>query len=183
MDEYYVGLWSALNYWGLTENVPRTVFVVTTKRKRDLEYGPTRFEFVTIAKKRFFGSLEARLGDKAFAVSSREKTVVDCLYMPKYCGGLDEVAKALWRGKKDMNFDKLVSLTRRFGVTVVERRLAFMLDLLKIEPGIRSRLVPKRFTGYMWLDPLGPKKRIGYSKKYGLILNRSPDDLTAWMGR
>lgn len=93
IDVYYVGFWTALNYWGMTEQVPRTVFVAATKRKRDLEYGPTKFEFVTLAKNRFFGFVEEKAGGGKFNVSSKEKTVIDCLLYPRYCGGLDEAVK------------------------------------------------------------------------------------------
>ncbi len=29
----------------------------------------------------------------------------------------------------------------------------------------------------MWLDPLGPRKVLEYSKKFGLIINRTKDEL------
>jgi hypothetical protein len=35
--------------------------------------------------------------------------------------------------------------------------------------------------GYMWLDPLGPKTVLEYSKKYGLMINRMKDELMGWM--
>jgi len=28
-----------------------------------------------------------------FNISSREKTIIDCMLYPKYCGGLDEAVK------------------------------------------------------------------------------------------
>jgi len=44
IDVYYIGFWTALNYWGMTEQVPNVIFVSITQRKRDLDYGDTRFE-------------------------------------------------------------------------------------------------------------------------------------------
>ncbi len=61
------------------------------------------------------------------------------------------------------------------------RRLGYALELLNIENEIADRIASNRFKGFMWLDPLGPKKVLGYSKKYGLIINRSDKELKEWM--
>jgi len=64
IDTYYVGFWTAMGFWGMTEQIPCTVFVATTKRKRDLEFGNQRYEFVTLSGKKFFGFVEERAGKK-----------------------------------------------------------------------------------------------------------------------
>jgi predicted transcriptional regulator of viral defense system len=181
-DSYYIGFWSALNYYGMTEQTPRTVFVAITKRKRDLEYGPTRFEFVTLSKGKFFGFIEEKAGGGKFNISSKEKTIVDCLLYPRYCGGIDEAVKGIWNARDELDFEKLLELSERITVNVVMRRLGYMLDLLRVEKSASERIASKKFPGFMWLDPLGPKKAIGYSAKYGLAINRTKAQLTGWMG-
>ncbi len=181
IDNYYLAFWSALNYWGMTEQSPRSVFVATTKRKRDLTYGDTKFEFVTLAKKKFFGFVEEKTNGGKFNISSREKTVVDCLLYPKYSGGLDEAVKGIWRGRKELDFEKMLEYSKKMGVEVVTRRLGYILELLKIENKISSKIASGKFKGYMWLDPLGTKKPIEYSKKFGLAINRTSEELKSWM--
>jgi predicted transcriptional regulator of viral defense system len=107
IDIYYIGFWTALNYWGMTEQVPRVVFVATTQRKRDLEYGETRFEFITLAKNKFFGFVEEKAAGGSFYISSREKTIVDCMLYPKYCGGLDEAFKGIWNARDKLDYVNL----------------------------------------------------------------------------
>lgn len=58
----------------MTEQVPNVVFVATTQRKKDLDYGDTRFEFITLSKKRFFGFVKEKTARGTFNISSREKT-------------------------------------------------------------------------------------------------------------
>lgn len=181
IDNYYIAFWSALNYWGMTEQAPRTVFVATTKRKRDLTYGSVEFEFVTLARKRFFGFVEEKANAGKFNISSREKTVVDCLLHPMYSGGLDEAVKGIWRGRKELDFEKLLEFSKKMGVNVVTRRLGYILELLEMENKISSKIASSYFTGYMWLDPLGPKKASDYSKKFGLAINRTGEELKGWM--
>jgi predicted transcriptional regulator of viral defense system len=184
INPYYIGFWSALNYWKMTEQVPRTVFVATTKRKKNLEYGQTKFEFVTLSKDKFFGFVEQEIADSKFLVSSREKTILDCLMYPRYCGGLDEAVKGIWNGRKEIDFAKTLDLAKRLGISTVIRRLGYILEVLNLEKQIREEIASTKFTDYRWLDPLATKRFEGqrYSPKYGLMLNRTKEDLTSWMG-
>ena len=52
IDIYCVGFWTVMNYWEMTEQIPYTVFVTTTKRKNSLKFGNQKFEFVTPSKKK-----------------------------------------------------------------------------------------------------------------------------------
>lgn len=180
LDDYYVGFWSALNHWGLTEQSPRTVFVATTMRKKTLRFGPTTFEFIPLSEKKFFGWVEEEMAGGSFRISDREKTIVDCLDFPKYSGGLDEVVKALWEARNQLDFNKILRYAKRQDVGVLLRRLAYFLEVLGLAKEVRSRIGAMKFRGFMWLDPSGPKKRLGYSKDYGLILNRTKEEILSW---
>jgi predicted transcriptional regulator of viral defense system len=181
ISAYYIGFWTALNYWGMTEQVPNVIFVATTKRKKDVEFGDTRYEFVTLTKKRFFGYVEENTTRGTFNISSREKTIIDCMLFPKYCGGLDESIKGIWKSRKELDFVKLLEYSNRMEVSVVTRRIGYALELLGLAEEISSQIASCRSKGYMWLDSLGPKEVIEYSKKYGLLINRKKDELTGWM--
>ncbi len=180
IDKYYIGFWTALNYWGMTEQSPHVVFIATTKRKRSLKFGPTEFEFVTLSPKKFFGFVEEQIEGGRFYVSSREKTIVDCFMHPKYSGGLDEAVKGLSRAGGEVDYDALVKAAKQVGVNAVLRRLGYVLQILGLGARATSRIRSLEFRGYRWLDPTGPKKPLGYSRDFGLILNRSPDELRAW---
>ncbi|MGI0021408.1 MAG: type IV toxin-antitoxin system AbiEi family antitoxin domain-containing protein, partial [Nitrososphaeraceae archaeon] len=58
IDIYYVGFWTAMNYWDMTEQIPYTIFVATTKRKRNLTFDNQKFQFITLSEKKFFGFIE-----------------------------------------------------------------------------------------------------------------------------
>lgn len=182
VDPYYVGFWTALNHWNLTEQVPHTVFVATTKRKRDLDYAGTTFQFVTLPGQKFFGSTEEETAGGRFRISDPEKTVIDSLYLPQYAGGLEEITKALWRGRDSLDFDQLVDYANRYGVDVLRRRLAYLLDVLDIGDHEQRELLPEAPTGYMLLDPQGPDDVLDYAQSYGLKVNRTTDDLLRWRG-
>jgi len=180
IDVYYVGFWTAMNYWGMTEQIPYTVFVATTKRKNNLKFGNQKFEFVTLSKKKFFGFVEEKASKtETFNISSKEKTIVDGLMHPQYCGGIPEVTKAMWNARDEVNWSTVLEMSKRVGVSVVLRRLGYLLNILEIEPSIANEL-KNTFKGYHFLDPNAIKERIDYSKEYGLIINRPKNRLLGW---
>jgi len=91
----YVSYWSALHYYGFTEQVPLTTFVATTKKKRPVNFRDFRFRFVRIRPRKFFGYRREMLGDLPIVIADEAKAIVDSLDLPHYAGGIAEVAKAL----------------------------------------------------------------------------------------
>ncbi len=179
VDEYYVGFWSAMNYWDMTEQVPMVTQVALTKHKRDVDYLGQKIEFIKISEKRFFGSVEERVEDSSFSVSSIEKTLVDSLTYPQHCGGLYEASKAVWNSREEADWETISEFLERMGVSAVTRRMGYILDLLEIKKDIKEKL-SKDFKGYRWLDPISSKDDFTYSKKWGLKLNLSEDEMLGW---
>lgn len=183
VKEYYIGFWTAMNYWGMTEQIPYTVFVATTKQKKksSIKFGGQRFQFITLSKKKFFGFIEERAGKNIFNIASKEKTIVDGLMHPEYCGGIPEVSKAMWNTRKEVDWKTVLGMAEQVGVNAVLRRLGYLLDALEIEDGISKSITKSlRRYPYQYLDPNAVKKRIEYSKDYGLIINISKNELLGW---
>ena len=182
-EPYYIGFASALNHWNMTEQVPDSTYIVTTKRKKDVEYAPLRFVFITLTQNRFFGRIKEFIDDRPLYISDREKTIIDCLLHPQHCGGLDEIAKAIWESWEDLDKKRLLEYAEKIGVKAVKRRLFYLLDVLELKnKEMEERLQIHKPTGYMWLDPAWTKNALEYSKEHGLIINRSKESLTRWRG-
>ncbi len=104
-----VAYWSALNYYGLTEQIPRTVFLQTPVKRgyrKLLILDGKRFKVVVVSPEKFFGISTVRLGRREVRITDPEKTLVDCLDKPKYCGGITEAVKALKNAR--LNYEKLL---------------------------------------------------------------------------
>ena len=175
-EGYYVGFWSAMNYWGMTEQVPRVVHVVTANRRRPFRFQGQRVQFVTMRPDRIFGATQESAGRGSFSISDRERTLVDALLLPRYCGGVGEAAKALAETGRELRWERLGAYVRRLGVDAVTRRLGYLLELLDLQAPLRRRL-RREFRGFRWLDPSAPRQRLGYSKEWGLILNVTQEEL------
>ncbi len=163
---YCIAYWSALHFYGLTEQIPRTVFIQTTSRKKNRkpEIFGIDYQVVQIKESKFFGIRTEWIDETPVNITDRGKTMVDCLDKPQYCGGVVEVAKALKSGEFDKN--NLVEYAGLIGNTGVIRRLGYLCDLLDIDialPKVETR-------NYLYLDPGMPKKG-ERSSKWRIIIN------------
>ena len=171
----YVSYWSALHFYGFTEQVPLTTFVATTKKKRPVTFRDFRFRFVTIKPRKFFGYRREMLGDLPVIVADEAKAIVDSLDLPDYAGGVAEVARAL-RAALDMpdvqrpaaDVDTLVRYANRMEDRSLGSRLGFLLETLghSAEGLIRSASPIK-------LDPSG--SRVGETAPRWQVLVNVPE--------
>ena len=182
IEPYYVGFWTAMSLWDMTEQIPLTVQIATTKRKRNFKYGGNLFEFVTLSEKKFFGFGEENADcGKKFNVSSREKTIVDCLMHPEYCGGIIEAVKSLWNAREEVCWPAVLEAAERVQVDVVLKRLGYLLSVLDIEKEISDKIAKMKKTSVHLLDPRYGRKGATTSKEYGLAVNITRDELLEWM--
>lgn len=145
----YLGFWSALHFHHMTEQVPRTVFVVTTRRTDDREIQGNDIRFVTVREELMFGY--ERLSDTV--VSTPEKTVVDALLFPQHVP-VSVVNDALARD--DLDVGTLVDYCLRVGSGALAARLGYLLErnnMLK-----RADELQELVTSYTKLNPSGDEK-------------------------
>jgi len=159
-----VAYWSALNYWNLTEQVPRITYVQTTARKenRRPEVLGMKFRIVRVKPEKFFGGHRYHSGDSPVQVTDREKTIVDCLDRPELSGGVAEAAKALDTGDGDFDWARLTRYLRRFGSGAVVKRLGFLVESLDLahppEPELLDEWTQLLTAGISKLDPSSPRE-------------------------
>ena len=180
IDPYYVSYWTALHYWGMTEQIPRTIYVVTTKIKKDIEFFGEKIQFVTVLPKKFFGYTTKKIDDDYFSIATREKTIIDCLDRPLYCGGIIELFKGLWTARDQMDFDNLIAVAEKFNVSTVQRRLGFLLEKSGLLENHNCERLKETFKGFRWLDPSAKKKILSYDRNWGLKINIPKENLFDW---
>lgn len=144
----YIACWSALHFHDMTGQVPRTMFVAVTTQKRPLEIQGQPVRFVRVSPATFFGY--DRYGDAV--VSTPEKTVLDCLRLPEYAGGIGHVFEAL---TDELEIDRLGRYATRLGNGAVAARAGYLLE----QRGLDAGLDPLRelIGSYTKLDPAGER--------------------------
>ncbi len=174
--DYYVSFVTAMNYWGMTEQIPRTVYVVLRRQKKPLEAQSSKFIFV---KKPRLGEYEKfNVSGAEVNLASREQTIIDALLFPQYSLGIEEVTKAIVYSQKELNWTKLIFLAKE-EKKVVQQRLGYVLDLLKLSK--YSKKLKGNFADFAWLDPSYAKKVLTRDKKWGLKINKREKDILDFM--
>lgn len=178
IQPYYIGFWSALNYYGLTEQVPRIIYVASIKQKQTLTLQGVTYHFIRLLKKKFFGFRGEWIDNKKIEISDREKTILDCLDHPEYCGGITEVAKGLWNGRNELDFEKIIKYGLRMKNGAIFKRLGYILEVYQIGDRATKRIQNHISSGYSILDPTLPKEG-RYIKRWNLLINILSEDLKA----
>ena len=173
VSPYYIGFLSALNYYGITEQPSQKVFIVTKKKSRRLVFQLQEYVFVRLAKKRFFGLSEEWIGNTKFIISDKEKTIIDCLFILEYSGGLTEVMKAF---REKLDYEKLYEYALKMEDVAAIKRLGYLLDIAKIKTPVLGKLLKKVSGGYCLVDTGGPKTGLK-NEKWRIIENIPKEEL------
>jgi len=177
IDPYAIAYWTALNYWGFTEQIPNVTFVQTTKKKerRKVEIFNDRIVFVQIKEKNFFGITKIWLRNREINITDKEKTLLDALDKPQYCGGLQEGIKALWNAVEDSEFDwdKLSRYALKVSNRAVLKRLGYLSEFIDVpNKGNYQKVWQENLSsGFIWLDPGLKGGKVKHNTKWGVKVN------------
>lgn len=169
---------SAMEIHRMVTQPQYVVFSSSTKRIPNRTLNATEFRFVFIKPKRFFGTTKHWVTkQESVDISDLERTVIDGLRQPEYCGGVTEVAKGLWMRHADMQPAKLVDYALRLRVGAVTRRLGYLLELDEIAPEPELARLRRSLTStYVPLDPVLPREG-PHVARWRLQINISPEEL------
>src|SRR6266542_4407761 len=173
----YIGGWSACQYWGMTDQVFRTVLVVSGKRVRSREQviQGTPYRITVRSVDKLFGTTLVWRGQVRVQVSDPTRTIVDVLDAPVLGGGMRSVADVVheYLTGEHRDDELLVAYADRLGNRAVFKRLGFVLEHLGLEaPGLVAACLARRSTGLVALDPsVNAKGRI--VRRWGIRANVS----------
>ena len=171
VDPAAISHWSALHHHGLTEQVPREVLVLTTtessvpriRRTEDRLPGggypvvDTTYRFVQVRPERFFGTQQVWVGDARISITDVERTLLDGLSMPQYCGDFGEVLHAFHVGMDGLDIERIARYASKLGVATV-KRLGWVLEYHGVGFPSIDKLASLPVKGYRMLDPGGPRR-------------------------
>ncbi len=168
---YYIGFWSALNYHGLSDQIPKSVFIATNKAKKALAILNTEFVFVQISKNRFTGIEKIDVENQRVNISNVNKTIADCLDHPEHSGGIEEVARAIYFSHEELNFKKIKGYALKMRNIAILKRLGYILEKTGLLEEYKDVFKDIQLTkGYPKFDTLSRKKG-KYNEKWKLMIN------------
>ena len=134
-------------------------------------------------KKDIFGLTEMWVDkNEKVWVSDLERTLLDGLKQPVYCGGLSEVAKGFFIKHQEINPQKLIDYAVKLDVGAVIRRLGYLMELYQIGTRTHWELLRTMLTPtYQLLDPELPSEG-SHITRWRLRLNIPQEELLALRG-
>jgi predicted transcriptional regulator of viral defense system len=168
----YVGGWTAAEHWGLTEQIFRSVCVLTTRpiHGKEKNIQGVDFSLKRISPRAMFGTKTLWRGKVKVEISSPSKTIIDMLDDPAIGGGIRHVGDCLdqYLSKKSGTADELVSTAALLDNGAVFKRLGFLAERrggpeqlilecqkrlttgnAKLDPAIRCRRLVRRWR--LWI--------------------------------
>ena len=163
--------WSAFHHHGLTEQLPRRVFVLTTvgtsvpHRRGTKAQGSDKgypvegvtYQFVQVKPERFFGIEEVWVGEARIKITDPERTLLDGLTMPQYCGDFAEVLHAFQVRADKLDVDRIIGHALKLDAAA-GKRLGWILEHQGMEAARLGPLLEIPIKGYRVLDPTGPRR-------------------------
>jgi predicted transcriptional regulator of viral defense system len=171
----YIGGWSAAEHWGLTEQIFRSVFIVTAApiRRRAETIAGADFHLVRTNARRVKVAKPVWRGAERVPVSDREQTLADALASPGWVGGARHLADMLatYRASPEWNPTRLLDAVRAVGIGSALKRLGYLAEMLWPHEAAIPAAARKRLSaGLVKLDPaVRAPGRI--SKRWGLRVN------------
>lgn len=151
----YVSLDSALNYYGLFEQMLRTISSVTRLKSRKYVFQENTYRYLKINKKLYFGFKTENIEGYYAKVADLEKVILDYIYFKNDTYSIDLLLEKLRKARDRIDLKKLVTYARKFPETT-KRKLGFILDVLKIDTEELHKIVGVK----------GYSKLTSHSKKF-----------------
>jgi predicted transcriptional regulator of viral defense system len=172
----YVGGFSAIKYWDLSEQIFESVTYFSCKQFRNQHpvCGGLYFQLKTIADYKLFGTKNIWFGSYKVKVSDPTKTIIDFLDDPKLAGGISVISDFFseYLESEYYNFDLLIDYANKMRNKTIFKRLGFLLET-KFDTSDKNLAIIKSqiSTGLSKFDPTVNNDRV--VKKWGLKISSS----------
>lgn len=162
----YIGGWSALEYWELTEQLFRTVCVLTSKRT---SYGETTYQGVNffvkhIADKQLFGTKTIWHNNVKMQISDVHKTILDIISDPSLGAGLQHTVDCLLEYKKTYDNTRGTDQLLKYAIQVdngaLFKKLGYLAEKLNFNKAFVKECGKHLTKGYTYLDKRAQDNRL-----------------------
>jgi predicted transcriptional regulator of viral defense system len=123
----YISLISAFAHYGLVDQIPNVIKVITTKRHRKLEnIQNMAIEFKSVKENMLYGYGS----DRGIVIADVEKAIIDSLYLNEDTHYLNEVIKNLEKNG-ELDTSKLIKYSKRCGKESVAKKADILLKVVR----------------------------------------------------
>ena len=166
---------SALSFHNLTDQMGTIIYIMTPidpqkkYSKNVYKIEGVRYRIIRVKKEHFFGLEQKWIGRERITITDLERTLIDGLIKPKYCGGFREVLDAYTQVIDGIDIPKIISYAKKISDSVC-KRLGWVLSNLGVHDEQLKPLLERTTTSFAKLNPSGPQ-RGPWNKKWLLLEN------------
>jgi len=173
-----ISFYSAFHYHQLTEQLPRVIFVSVPStmtvplegNKLMCHINGIEYRFFKQTEGLVFGYSDVWINREALiTITDLERTLLDGLRFPQYCGGFQEVFHAFKISKDRINKKKIIDYALQMERVTI-KRLGYMFEVVGIGDQYTKLLLKIPVKSYNKLDPTKPRSG-RYNKKWMLVEN------------
>lgn len=108
----YISSWAALSYYKLTEQLPFTIHIITTRKKKrkTILYGGAKIEFIRVKPTTFTGFKRLNYEGKEIFIAEPEKAIIDALTYHKM--SIPEAAEIVNQNRDKLDKAKLLQYVK-----------------------------------------------------------------------
>jgi len=182
-EKYYLSYGSAFDLHQMVTQPQLIVYVSSPRMMRTRTIQGTEFRFVRCNADDLFGITEIWVDkNETVFVSDLERTLLDGLRQPTYCGGFSEVARGFSIKHQAIDPQKLIDYAVKMDVGAVIRRLGYLMELYQIGSRIHWEFLRTKLSStYQLLDPELPAEG-RHTARWRLRLNIPQEELRAIRG-
>lgn len=175
VPESTIAYLSAYSFHKLTDQLSSIIYVMTplnpgkTFSKNLYRIKGIRYRIIRVKKDHYFGIESNYISQEMIKVTNLERTLIDGLVKPKYCGGFREVLDAYEQSINQINVERIISYAERIS-TATCKRLGYVLSHLSVSENQLKPLLRRKTSSFSKLDPSGINKG-PWNKKWMLQEN------------
>ena len=162
----YIGGWSALEYWEFTEQLFRSICVLTHKRtaKRETTYQGVDFYIKYIPENKLFGTKTVWYGRVKVQISDPHKTILDIIDDLKLGAGLQHTTDCLSEFVKMFDKQSDLDLLLEYAIIInngaLFKKLGFLAEQLEFNQLFINECHKHLTKGYAYLDKNAQKNSL-----------------------
>ncbi|MBA3814605.1 MAG: hypothetical protein H0X26_09040 [Alphaproteobacteria bacterium] len=149
---------SAFHYHHLTDQIPQTIYISTSKRLGSLvsirEINGIKYHLIQMKSEYFFGGTSIWIGEAKISICDLERTLLDGLRNPQFCGGFSEVLTGYQMAQERINLKKLINYAQQLETATI-KRLGWVLEYIGISKKHLASLEKIAIKGFRKLDANG----------------------------
>jgi predicted transcriptional regulator of viral defense system len=128
---YYISFHTALEYYGAAYSSFNQTYICVQPNNRFTPFNYNHLKFTPVFVKDVTSEVVKKAyGTSIIRVSTKERTILECINRPQYAGGWEECIKSI-ENLSGVDIEKLITLALRQKREIIRRRLGYVLSLLR----------------------------------------------------